>query len=407
MFFSLSSTVKIFGTLYEYSIANESQISVQFMKKWTPNTPEALPLCKGFTADARRENKLHLYSKPLSSFGQLSPSEEPFTSQFGSTMQKLMKETLADWVVAMRNRIQECGPYKELRDRESVVIIMEHLRSYHEKYESIYGHMEEQVFWGKLSDNSVHIRSTGYGVKVLLGLMIADRLHVIDRLRREERERVCFERVDSSDLPADSKNCCICQDPLDTPTPEGLSEQGLKLIICCRQVIGENCLKSWLARSGPSIRKNCPNCRFNFPLCFLVKLFGDEYSLDVDSEEEEEDPEGSILVEPPAEVIDLVSPSPEPELERELRSPAPSPAPSTSIYRSMSLSPSAIIPPSPALGSSISLEVGQAEGMRSIFMNPVHTHIPPGPNGLPNFAAAWSFNGLSQVERADDFMMEG
>ena len=375
------------------------------MKKWTPHSSEALPICKGFTPDARRQNKLYLSSKPLSLYGNLSPSEESFTLQFGSTVQKLMRETLTDWMAAVRNRIEACGPYKRLRDHESVVIIMEHLQNYHEKYESLYGEMEDHNLWGKLNDKSVYIRSTGYGVKVLLGLMMADRLHIIDKVRKEERERLCFERIPSSDLPVDSKNCCICQDPLDTPTPEGPSEQGLKLIICCCQIMGENCLKTWLSRSGSGIRKNCPNCRFDFPLCFLFKLFGEEYNVDINSDEEEDVPEESIAVSQSAEVISLVSPAaqqlpgtePELESERDLRSPAPSPAPSLANHTATP----------PVITASMALAVEQAEGMRSIFMNPVHTIIPPGPDGMPNLAAAWSLAGLSQVERADDFMMEG
>jgi Ring finger domain len=279
---------------------------------------------------ARLQTKAYLYKKQFSYFGQFSPPEELVSDQFGSTVQRLMKNSLKEWAAAMKPIVTATAPYKSLNERDAVILIMDHLRDYHYSYEQVYGYMEETTVFGKIQGSTVYIQSTGYGVKVLLGLMMADRLHVIERWRREERERVCFERVDSSDLPADCKNCSVCQDPLDTETPEGASEQGLKLIICCQQVIGESCLKAWLAQSGPSIRKNCPNCRFDFPQCFLVKLFGEGYQMEVGPEEEEYDEEDTIVVEHPREVVDLVSPSPQqppgPEETRHERSPAPSPA---------------------------------------------------------------------------------
>ena len=205
-----------------------------------------------------------------------------------------------------------------------------------------------------------------------MGLMMADRLHVIDKLRREERERVAYEPVLTSDLPADSKNCPICQDPLGTVNPEGSSEQALKLIICCGQVIGESCLKAWLAQSGRGFRKNCPTCRFQFPPSFLEKLFnGEEPWLDEEGSDEDDELEDAIVVDA-REVVDLVSPSPQP---------APTPAPATTATT-------------------------PADMARLMFMNPVHTHIQRGSDGLPDVGAAVSVGG-SVTERVDDFMMEG
>jgi len=42
--------------------------------------------------------------------------------------------------------------------------------------------------FGNIKGGSVEIESTGYGVKILLGLMLADRIKVIDRFLRLERE---------------------------------------------------------------------------------------------------------------------------------------------------------------------------------------------------------------------------
>lgn len=269
--------------------------------------------------------------------------------------------------------------------------------------------MEENSVFGKINDEgSIHINSTGYGVKHLIGLMLADRLQVIDWYLRQQREQVCFERVGSMELPADSKNCCVCQDPLDTETPEGTLEQGLMMVICCHQVIGENCLKHWLSRSGPAIRKNCPNCRFDFPTCFLVKLFGEGYLAEEESEEKAPDMENTIVVEQQGELVDLVSPSPDhfpvPEPARAERSEAQSPAPSP-LLRTPSPSPMVPLMPTPAeWPAGWGPAVEPMDMLRSMFTNTVHTHIPRGADGMPDFAAAWSDGGM---QPADEFMMEG
>jgi Ring finger domain len=332
--------------------------------------------------------------------------------QFGTTIQRIMRETLAEWASAMRIIMKETAPYKSLKERESVIKLMEYLEDLHHKYEGVYGLMEEISTFGKVIGSTVHIQSTGYGVKILCGLLMADRLHVIERFRSEERERICFERMDNSDLPADCKNCSVCQDPLDTMTPEGTLEQGLKLIICCHQIIGENCLKEWLARSGPSIKKNCPNCRFDFPLCFLAKLFGEGYKIEVDPDEEEDDMEDIVAVQHLREVYSL-SPvpdqSPEPPgsgSSRLERSPAPSPAVESSyptIITNMSLSPSPSPPPAAAAHGPVAEPPSM---LGAVFLNPVHTNISRGADGMAEFANAWTFGG-PQVDRVDDFRMEG
>jgi hypothetical protein len=341
------------------------------MKKWSPKTYDGRPLCKGFTMAAREQAKAWLYYQKLSEFGSLSPSEEVITHQFGATIETLIKKTLKNWAKALRAKIRVDGPYKSLKEREHVQLIMDHLMKYHDCYEALYGLMEDSRLGqlGHIKDNTVYIRSTGYGVKVLIGLMMADRLHVIDKFRREERERISYESVPASDLPDDSKNCPICQDPLDTETPEGTSEQALKLIICCGQVIGESCLKAWLAQSGRGVRKNCPTCRFQFTPGFMEKLFeGEEPWLEGEDSEEDDDIEDAIVVDAPA-VVDLVSPSPEPQ---EASASASAPADMT----------------------------------RLVFMNSVHTHIPRGLDGLPDVGAAVSVGG-AEAGRTDDFMMEG
>lgn len=321
--------------------------------------------------EVREQSKTYLRGKPLKQFAKFAPAEDTFTLQFGSTVRRLMKEALEDWTEGMRVRIKDKGPYKVLNDKkEYLMFIMEILGVYHNKYEEIFGEMESQEIFGKIKkDGTLHIKSTGFGVKVLLGLILAGRLQTIDQNRQDLRERTCFERVFAANLPEDSMNCCVCQDPLDIETPEGTMEEGLRLVICCQQVIGENCLKAWLAPSDHSTKKNCPNCRFDFPKGFMVKLFGEGYLMEVDSETEDGDEglEGTVVVEEQDEAGDQVSPSPEPEQDNNMedyspesspeydpepvhpnRSPAPSPSPAPLLSPSPAPLPSPLQAPSPS-----------------------------------------------------------
>ena len=142
-------------------------------------------------------------------------------------------------------------------------------------------------------------------------------------------------------------------------------------------------------------------------MCFLVKLFGEDYLMKENSEEEEPDLENMIVVEQQREPVDLVSPSPdrspEPEPARSERSPAPSPAPSP-VLRSPS-------PEMPFVQTPIAWPAGWGPAidpmddmLGSVFTNTVHTHTPRGADGMPDFAAAWSYGG---PPRADNFMTEG
>lgn len=68
----------------------------------------------------------------------------------------------------------------------------------------------------------------------------------------------------------------ICKDDMGVQTPEGTVDKPIKLVICCNQHIGENCLKEWLQQNVDGLlrKKTCPMCRFTFPAKFVEKLLG-------------------------------------------------------------------------------------------------------------------------------------
>ena len=263
----------------------------------------------------RDQSKAWLSMQKNSGYGLLSPLEEPVIDQFGSSVKLILTDILKRWARAMRQKLRrEPGP-RPIKEREHVDLIMEYLREFQTAYEGVFGLIEDSkpTTFGEGKNSTVYIRSTGYGVKVLLGLLMADRLHVVERKRREERERISFIKVEASCLPEDSKVCPICQDEMGIKTPEGTVEDPLRLVICCDQHIGESCLKAWLGEQLPGHdqpRDTCPVCRFTYPSSFREKLFeGDNES------ENEDDVEDTLLAEE-STMIDLTSPSPEYETSR-------------------------------------------------------------------------------------------
>ena len=149
---------------------------------------------------------------------------------------------------------------------------------FQKSYEEIFGKMESgkpMSAFGEIQDNTVFIKSTGYGVKVILGLLMADRMHVVERKRRLEQEAIGFVELEAEDVEHDAKDCPICQDPIGIECPEGTKETPLRLVICCGQLIGSECLRMWLSELvyQEKHRDTCPVCRFQFPVTFLQKLF--------------------------------------------------------------------------------------------------------------------------------------
>jgi hypothetical protein len=263
----------------------------------------------------RDQSKAWLNMQKNSAYGLLSPPEQTVIDQFGSSVKLIFTDILKRWARVMRQKLRkEPGP-RPIKEREHVDLIMEYLRQFQNAYEGVFGSIEDgkPTTFGEGKNSTVYIRSTGYGVKVLLGLLMADRLHVVERKRREEREEISFIKVEASCLPEDSKVCPICQDEMGIKTPEGTVEDPLRLVICCDQHIGESCLKAWLGEQllgYDQPRDTCPVCRFTYPSSFIEKLFDGD-----DESQNEGDGEDTLLAEG-STMIGLTSPSPEYEASR-------------------------------------------------------------------------------------------
>ncbi|KAL5329058.1 hypothetical protein ACEPPN_002567 [Leptodophora sp. 'Broadleaf-Isolate-01'] len=255
-------------------------VTVRFVKKWSPKSFPQIAICKGYTPIAREASKCYLMTMSFEAYGELTPIENPIVAKFGSTVKGIMEGTLRSWSLALKDLLDKGHPAQAIVEREHVALIMKYLAVYHQKWEKDFGTMEipEQRHKDSGASNSseIYIHSTGYGCKVLLGLMMADRIHVVERLRRKERERICLEVVPVDTLDENCQNCYICTEQMGVETPEGACEQPIRLAICCRNIMGEECLKIWLSDAcvlGKKQNDSCPMCRKKFPDIFLEKLF--------------------------------------------------------------------------------------------------------------------------------------
>ncbi|KAH6680390.1 hypothetical protein B0J14DRAFT_578528 [Halenospora varia] len=294
---------------------SERPRTVKFQPQWSPKSSADEALCPGFTPAAREATKQYLSSREQMAFFPVpTPLEEPVLVLFAPTLSELMKMTLAQWATDMLTRL--APGLRPIKEKEQVDRIMDHLKDFQKDYERAYGRIEETRggILGEIKDNTVYIRSTGYGAKVLLGLLMADRLHVIDRQRRKGREAIGFEVKVVAELDKDSRNCLICGDEFGVES----EEKPLQLVICCNKIFGDACLRIWLEGYDGKTNQNCPHCRHRFPASFIDRLMPVQEDVDVD---EDGDAEMAGLVG--REIIDLVSSSQSPRLEPLIRLASP------------------------------------------------------------------------------------
>lgn len=213
-------------------------------------------------------------------YGLLTPIEDPIIENFGQLMRHLIEKVLHRWAIAMLNLLgtQDLErQFAPINEKVQVDLIMNFLRYFQRKYEKVWGFMEE-IHGAGMGDGysnkeqAVHIQSTGYGAKVLVGLLMADRLHVVDRLRFAERARIGYREVKPDGLKANCKDCAICQETIGVKHADtGASDEvAVELVICCGNTIGITCLREWLKpHAGNGC---CPICRHRFSMAFREKL---------------------------------------------------------------------------------------------------------------------------------------
>ena len=278
-------------------------------------------LCPGFTPENRALAKACLTaSNDPEKCAYFTPHELPIIAQFGSNVSSLLKRTLKIWAKALLASLALTRPFVCIRAQTQVETIMRYLRLFQTSWEKIFGVMPGEpgdVLGAR--DGKVYIESTGYGAKVLLGLMMADRLSVVDTLRIRARENVGhFREVCPGDVDEEHRVCTICYECIGHMEDGCGDRTGIQMITCCGQVIGGECLRFWaktMVKANRADRRkkppSCPHCREEFDDGFLAKLFNgywDGYDL---KQRVEKAVDGH-------QAINLVGPAPTPESEVEL-----------------------------------------------------------------------------------------
>lgn len=176
----------------------------------------------------------------------------------------------------MKKLLDRGKPLQNINQPMQVRMIMKHLDIFHEEWEASFGtmhipeaHRDPQT----LRTSEIHIPTTGYGCKVLLGLMMADRIYVVEMKRQQLRRYICFKGVGMETLEEDSKECFVCKNQMCVEDEDGLVEHPINLTFCCDKVIGMRCLKQWCYAKGKGLH-DCPFCRSQFSDHFWDKLFG-------------------------------------------------------------------------------------------------------------------------------------
>ena len=192
----------------------------------------------GYTSETRRQSRVFIHAERL--YHKLTAIEEPLLAQFGYDMAQIIRDVLSNWAKATQEMVRSLPGLRPIYAIEKVDIIMEFLKMYDQRYVLKFGWMDTSSAdsIGEVKDYTVCIRSTAYGTKIFLGLLMADRIQIMDLKRRDERERIGFEELITSELAEDSKNCPICQEVMGVQTSEGHQEIPIKLVVCCGQVFG-------------------------------------------------------------------------------------------------------------------------------------------------------------------------
>jgi hypothetical protein len=266
--------------------------------KLTPptQTSDTTVLFPGFTSQLRERTKLHLLHSSSRNLAKLTPAELPLLEHFPPPLADLITSTLKAWSRHMRQHLRLASPsqaYRPIHTPAHIAIIMQHLEEYKHRYEALYNAME--VCEHSVAADAVAIHSTGYGVKVFLGLLMADRLMVIEMKRRAQRERIGFLVLGFGELSQreGEGRCNVCLEEMTTMS-EG--EVPLRMVVCCGQILGAGCLRQWVnSLTRGSKEPTCPLCRYKLSEAFVDKLFvgyeGERVTMPEFVEEEDEDEE--------------------------------------------------------------------------------------------------------------------
>lgn len=206
-------------------------------------------------------------------------------------MEQLINGIMKNWGATFLDTLAKDDGSHRLDQNLHVALVVEHLEKYVEGFEDKFGKMAEPNSH-EIPDGGVVIHCTGYGVKILLGMMMTDRILIMDRVRAE---KLTLPRVELHDIPLNDEgavdDCAICWCEIEDP---------VWARACCRKYFCIGCLKRQLSTMDDGVRRTkCPHCCYVFPLAVIHTLFDGEQNYEAAAIEEilDADGEGGSVVE--------------------------------------------------------------------------------------------------------------
>jgi hypothetical protein len=212
-------------------------------------------------------------------------------NKLGNYVTAIMMELLPRWTNA-QIKLNEALPFtKPVKvSLENIQIIEKYVRLFEHKWEDIFGKMDgTNMVWLPLHEQQpfYHSLSTGDAAKNFFRQMLLTRLQTMEKRRVVWRDMIGFKDIPLSELPKDVKECYICRQPLGVPDENGEIEMPIRVLACCGNYFGGNCLRRWY---GEFENAKCPLCKWTASATFLAKLcyegMEDENESDDDLDEE-------------------------------------------------------------------------------------------------------------------------
>jgi hypothetical protein len=205
----------------------------------------------------------------MDKYSELAPLELPVIEQFGSEVEKIFRGVLRCWGMYLMRAEAKRHAFAEVGPRTHCRLVHHHLDIFHSRWEQEFGILDYGSLIETFEDGGVRIVSTGYAVKLLLGMMMSERLVALRELKKQALENMpLLTALSPRDIPEDSKCCAICQEDI------GVGDTaGIRMDLCCKQIVGNKCLLRWLRDEDLHHGKTtCPCCRFEVPPRFTFEL---------------------------------------------------------------------------------------------------------------------------------------
>ena len=211
--------------------------------------------------------------------------------KLGHHVAAIMMELLPRWTNEMIKLNKELPFTRAIEESlDNIQIIKKYATLFKHAWEEVFGKMDgTDMLWLPLDVEPpfYHSLSTGDTARKFFGLMLRTRLQAMEQRRLTWRAVIAFIDVPLKKLPEDVKDCHICQQTLGVPNDDGEMEMPIRVVACCGNYFGANCLRRWY---GEFENAKCPLCKWVASTEFLEKLcyVGTEDGIDVDDDLDKE-----------------------------------------------------------------------------------------------------------------------